>query len=98
MLCLYFSIFAKIQKNLFFSKTILIIFILKGLNMDNGIKFEYEIAKRIYLYDLDNINKEIEFLDIFSKYTDNVNRLNELYILKDKKEKQLNDLENKYQK
>lgn len=66
--------------------------------MDNGIKFEYEIAKRIYLYDLDNINKEIEFLDIFSKYTDNVNRLNELYILKDKKEKQLNDLENKYQK
>lgn len=66
--------------------------------MDNGIKFEYEIAKRIYSYDLDNINKEIEFLDIFSKYTDNVNRLNELYILKDRKEKQLNDLENKYQK
>lgn len=66
--------------------------------MDNGIKFEYEIAKRIYSYDLDNINKEIEFLNIFSKYTDNVNRLNELYILKDKKEKQLNDLENKYQK
>jgi hypothetical protein len=66
--------------------------------MDNGVKFEYEIAKRIYSYDLDNINKEMEFLDIFSKYTDNVNRLNELYILKDRKEKQLNDLENKYQK
>lgn len=65
--------------------------------MNETVKFEYRIANQIYSYDLDNIKKEIEFMNGFTNGRPS-DRLNELYILKDKKEKQLEELHKKYKK
>lgn len=65
--------------------------------MNGTVKFEYRIANQIYSYDLDNINKEIEFMKGITKGEPS-DRLNELYVLKDKKEKQLEELYKKYKK
>ena len=65
--------------------------------MNGTVKFEYRIANQIYSYDLDNINKEIEFMKGFTNGSPS-DRLDELYVLKDKKEKQLEELHKKYKK
>jgi hypothetical protein len=64
--------------------------------------FEYDIAYKIYNYDLKNIEKEIEWLTriINMKGSESLltRRLSECLELKIKKEKQISDLNLKYNK
>ncbi len=60
-------------------------------------KFEFNISKRIFNYDLENINKEIENLSIANKEREYCKeRLEQLFVLKEKKIKQINELIKKY--
>lgn len=64
--------------------------------------FEYDIAYKIYNYDLKNIEKEIEWLTRFINMKGSesllTRRLSECLELKIKKEKQISDLNLKYNK
>lgn len=64
--------------------------------MNSDKKFEYRIALKIYTYDLDNINKEIENLKSNGKTCETSERLKSLYELRTKKEAQISDLHKKY--
>mgnify|MGYP003309108927 CR=1 FL=1 len=60
-------------------------------------KFEFNIAKRILNYDLENINKEIENLSIANKSGEYCReRLEQLFVLRENKIRQINDLMEKY--
>ena len=62
-------------------------------------KFEFNIAKRILKYDLKNIDKEIENLSIASKKGEYCSeRLEQLFVLKENKIKQINNLMEKYER
>jgi hypothetical protein len=71
--------------------------------MTNGQKHEYEIALKIYSYDLSIIDKELEHVsrcceeykgEPFSEYCKK--RMTDLFPLRDKKVKQIIDLNEKY--
>ena len=60
-------------------------------------KFEFNIAKKIFNYDLENINKEIKNLTIANKEREYCKeRLEQLFVLKENKIKQINELIKKY--
>lgn len=62
-------------------------------------KFEFNIAKKILNYDLKNVEREIENLTIANKEREYCKeRLEELFVLKEKKMKQINDLMEKYER
>ncbi len=62
-------------------------------------KFEFNIAKRILNYDLKNIDKEIENLSIANKKKEYCgDRLEQLFVLRENKIKQINDLLEKYER
>jgi hypothetical protein len=70
--------------------------------MTEGQKYEYEIALKIYNYDLSIIEKEIEHLTTcLEKYDDSYytycnKRMEQLLPLREKKIKQITDLKEKY--
>lgn len=70
--------------------------------MTNGQRYEYEIALKIYNYDLSIIEKEIEHLTTcLEKYDDSYytycnKRMKQLLPLREKKIKQITDLKEKY--
>lgn len=62
-------------------------------------KFEFNIAKRILNYDLKNIDKEIENLSIANKKKEYCgDRLEQLFVLRENKIRQINDLMEKYER
>lgn len=62
-------------------------------------KFEFNIAKRILNYDLKNIDKEIENLSIINKKRECCSeRLEQLFVLRENKLRQINDLMEKYER
>ena len=62
-------------------------------------KFEFNIAKRILNYDLKNIDKEIENLSIVNKKRECCSeRLEQLFVLRENKIRQINDLMEKYER
>lgn len=63
-----------------------------------GQEFEYNIALKILNYDLSNIDKEIVFNKNRTNNLRSENRLNELYILREKKINNINQLKEKYSK
>lgn len=63
-----------------------------------GQEFEYNIALKILNYDLSNIEKEIVFNENRANHLRSENRLNELYILREKKINNINQLKEKYSK
>ena len=61
--------------------------------------FEFNIAKKILNYDLKNIDKEIENLSIANKKREYCSeRLKQLFVLKENKIKQINELMRKYER
>jgi len=63
-----------------------------------GQEFEYNIALKILNYDLSNIEKEIVFNENRANNLRSENRLNELYILREKKINNINQFKEKYSK
>lgn len=63
-----------------------------------GQEFEYNITLKILNYDLSNIEKEIVFNENRTNHLRSENRLNELYILREKKINNINQLKEKYLK
>lgn len=63
-----------------------------------GQEFEYNIALKILNYDLSNIEKEIVFNENRANHLRSEKRLNELYILREKKINNINQLKEKYLK
>jgi hypothetical protein len=62
-------------------------------------KFEFNIAKRILNYDLKNIDKEIENLSIANKKREYCgDRLEQLFVLRENKIKQIDELMRKYER
>ena len=62
-------------------------------------EFEFNIAKKILNYDLKNIDKEIENLSIANKKIEYCReRLEQLFVLRENKIKQINDLMKKYER
>lgn len=62
-------------------------------------KFEFNITKRILNYDLKNINKEIENLSIaVKKWGYCGDRLEQLFVLRENKIRQINNLMEKYER
>lgn len=62
-------------------------------------KFEFNIAKKILNYDLKNIEKEIEILTIANKNGEYCKeRLEQLFVLRENKIKQINNLMRKYER
>ena len=62
-------------------------------------KFEFNIAKRILNYDLKNIDKEIENLSIANKKREYCSdRLEQLFVLRENKIKQIDELMRKYER
>lgn len=62
-------------------------------------KFEFNIAKIILNYDLKNIDKEIENLSIANKKGEYCSeRLEQLFVLRENKIKQINVLMEKYER
>lgn len=61
-----------------------------------GKEFEYNIALKILNYDLSNIEKEIVFNENRTNKLRSDTRLNELYVLREKKINNINQLKKKY--
>ena len=66
--------------------------------MNSDKKFEYRIALKIYTYDLDNINKEITYMENLKLDNAPSDRLLSLYDLRIKKQEQIDNLHKKYKK
>lgn len=66
--------------------------------MNSDKKFEYRIALKIYTYDLDNINKEITYMENLKRDNAPSDRLLSLYDLRIKKQEQIDNLHKKYKK
>lgn len=63
-----------------------------------GQEFEYNIALKILNYDLSNIEKDIVFNENRTNNLRSEKRLNELYILREKKINNINQLKERYSK